>query len=61
MFNVDFGPEILFANIQGVWSPNVLAAGIPQLAVQRVRGAGSSREPGAIRDAEASRPVGSGP
>ncbi|MGD0000745.1 MAG: hypothetical protein ABSE21_11665 [Bryobacteraceae bacterium] len=29
MFNVDFGPEILFANIQGVWSPNVLAASIP--------------------------------
>jgi len=29
MFNVDFGPEILFANIQGVWAPNVLAASIP--------------------------------
>ena len=29
MFNVDFGPEILFANIQGAWAPNVLAASIP--------------------------------
>src|ERR1035438_594486 len=28
MFNVDFGPEILFANIQGEWAPNVLAASI---------------------------------
>ena len=37
------------------------SAGIPQLAVQRVWRAGSGCESDAIRDAEASRPVGSGP